>query len=76
MPEREVTRFGEKLRTLRAQRGLTVRALAKALGVSHSTVVEIETSSRKPSIDFAYTVATYFEVSADDLLDDEREVGV
>jgi transcriptional regulator with XRE-family HTH domain len=74
MPEREVNRFGEKLRALRSQRGLTVRALAKVLGVSHSTIVEIETSSRKPSIDLAYTVATYFEVSADDLLDDEREV--
>lgn len=74
MPELEVTRFGKKLRTLRLQRGLTVRALGKALGVSHSTVVDVETSNRKPSIDFAYTVATYFGVSADVLLDDAREV--
>jgi transcriptional regulator with XRE-family HTH domain len=74
MPEREVKRFGEKLRTLRTQRGLTVRALATALGVAHTTISEIENGKNKPGIDFTYTVATYFEVSADDLLDDEREV--
>jgi transcriptional regulator with XRE-family HTH domain len=74
MPEQKVKRFGEKLRTLRTRRGLTVRALAAALGVAHTTISEIENGKNKPGIDFTYTVATYFGVTTDDLLDDEREV--
>jgi transcriptional regulator with XRE-family HTH domain len=74
MPEREVKRFGEKLRTLRTRRSLTVRSLAVALGVAHTTISEIENGKNKPGIDFTYTVATYFKVSADALLDDEWEV--
>ena len=74
MPEREVTRFDEKLRVLRVRHELSVRALATALGVSHSAISEIENGKRKPSIDLVYTIATYFAVSADDLLNDEREV--
>jgi transcriptional regulator with XRE-family HTH domain len=72
--EGEVRRFGEKLRTLRTQRGLTTRELAKALGITNGSVSNIETGKTKPNIDLAHRVATYFGVTTDDLLDDGREV--
>jgi putative transcriptional regulator len=75
MPERVVRRFGEKLRGLRTKRNISTRALAAAINVSYGSITEVESGRVQPSIDFAYKVATYFEVSADDLLDDEREVG-
>jgi DNA-binding XRE family transcriptional regulator len=55
---------------------MTTRELAKVLGITSGSVSNIETGKTKPNIDFAHRVATYFDVSADDLLDDEREVGV
>jgi transcriptional regulator with XRE-family HTH domain len=75
MPEREVKRFGEKLRALRIHQELSVRALASVLGVSPSTIVEIENGKNSPAgIDFVYKLANHFGVSADDLLNDERDI--
>jgi transcriptional regulator with XRE-family HTH domain len=68
-------RFGEKLRTLRKRRGLTVRQLAAILGInSHSHVVEIETSKNKPSVELVIKVADLFDVSIDRLLRDNLEL--
>jgi transcriptional regulator with XRE-family HTH domain len=75
MPERVVRRFGEKLRDLRTKRNVSTRALAAAINVSNGSITEVESGRTQPGIDFAYKVASYFGVSADDLLDDEREVG-
>jgi transcriptional regulator with XRE-family HTH domain len=74
MPAYEVRRFGEKLRTIRTQRNLSHRALATALGVAHSVISEVETGKKRPGMTFVYAVSAYFGVSADDLLNDEREV--
>jgi putative transcriptional regulator len=74
MAERVVRRFGEKLRDLRTKRNVSTRALAAAINVSNGSITEVESGRTQPGIDFAYKVASYFEVSADDLLDDEREV--
>jgi transcriptional regulator with XRE-family HTH domain len=59
-------RFGEKLRRLRMQRGLTVRELAVALGYSaksNSYISETETGKRRPKIEFVLKVAHYFGVT-------------
>jgi DNA-binding XRE family transcriptional regulator len=74
-PDRIVHRFGEKMKELRIRRGMTTRALADALGVGHGSISEIENGKRQPGADLVQKTATYFGVSADDLLDDEREVG-
>lgn len=74
MPERVVRRFGEKMRDLRTKRNVSTRALAAAINVSNGSITEVESGRTQPGIDFAYKVASYFGVSADDLLDDEREV--
>ena len=68
-------RFGEKLRTLRQRRGLTVRALAQALGYrSHGYLSLIETGKIRPRVDFILKVAQFFGVSMDQLTRDDLDL--
>lgn len=68
-------RFGEKLRTLRRQRGMTQRDLASTLGyVTSGYISEIETGKKKPTTDFVFKVARLFHVTTDQLLDDALEL--
>jgi transcriptional regulator with XRE-family HTH domain len=68
-------RFGEKLRALRTQRGLTVRQLAAALEInSHSHIVGLEGGKHYPSADLILKVADYFNVSTDQLMRDDVEL--
>lgn len=68
-------RFGEKLRTLRTQRGMTTRELATVLEVkSHSHIVQIEAGKRKPSLEVLVKIMKVFDVSCDQLLMDDLEV--
>jgi transcriptional regulator with XRE-family HTH domain len=68
-------RFGEKVRTLRKQRGLSLRKLASELGLStHSHLDRIESGQSKPSADLILKIADFFEVSIDDLMRDERKL--
>lgn len=68
-------RFGEKLRALRKQRGLTLKQLAQAIGhTTHSHISELETGKRRPSLDLALRLARYFDVSLDQLVKDELEL--
>jgi len=68
-------RFGEKLRYLRKQRGMTIVQTAEALGYSsNSYISELETGKKKPTADLVFKVARLFNVSADRLLDDALEV--
>jgi transcriptional regulator with XRE-family HTH domain len=74
MAEKVVLRFGQKVRLLRERRKITTRALASEIKVSKGSITEVEQGNVQPSIDFAYKIATFFGVSADVLLDDERDV--
>jgi transcriptional regulator with XRE-family HTH domain len=68
-------RFGEKLRTLRTRRGMTLRELAAQLGYNaHVYLSLVETGKKKPSLELVMKVAKLFNVSADRLLDDALEV--
>lgn len=68
-------RFGEKLRKLRTEHGLTVRELADALGYSaYSQVSLFETGKREPTLKFVLKVADYFQVSLDQLMRDDLEL--
>jgi transcriptional regulator with XRE-family HTH domain len=67
-------RFGEKLRTLREKRGLSMRELARELGfASHAHISRIE-AGKKPTLDFVMMIAQFFDVSFDQLLDDDMEL--
>ena len=68
-------RFGEKLRTLRTQRGMTLRDLAEALGyVSYSYLGLLETGKKKPTAELVMKVAHLFQVTTDQLLWDHLDV--
>jgi transcriptional regulator with XRE-family HTH domain len=69
-------RFGEKLRTLREHRGLTVRELATMLEMkSHSHIADMENGRSKPSVELLVKLADFFEVTTDQLLRDDQEIG-
>ena len=68
-------RFGEKLRTLRVGRQLTLQQLAAALGYStHAYISEIEAGKKVPTVAFVLKVSRLFEVTTDALLLDEAEL--
>ncbi len=68
----EIARFGEKLRQLRIQRGLTLKELADALGYkTHAYISELESGKKLPTAGLALRVARYFGVTIDELLKDE-----
>lgn len=73
--EPSIQRFGEKLRALRAQRGLTLKELASRLGYSaHGYISELETGNKLPTVEFVLKVATLFRVTTDELLKDNVEL--
>lgn len=70
-----MARFGEKLRSLRQQRGMTMRQLADALGFnSHGYLGDLESGRRQPSLELALNIADFFEVSLEQLARDELEL--
>lgn len=65
--------LGERLRTLRVERGMTQSRLAQQLGVTKSVVSAYETGIRSPSYEVLLSLARIFSVSTDYLLG--RETG-
>jgi transcriptional regulator with XRE-family HTH domain len=73
--DRSIKRFGEKLRTLRQHKGLTLQELATALGYkAHGHISELEAGKKTPTVDFVLLVSRFFDVSTDELLKDELSV--
>lgn len=60
--------FGENLKSLRTQRGLTQEKLANFLGVSYQTISKWEHNETYPDITTLPAVAKFFSVSIDELL--------
>ncbi len=68
-------RFGEKLRLLRERHGMTIRELAESLGfATHGYVGNLESGRRKPTLELAFKVASLFNVSIDQLANDDLEL--
>ncbi len=61
--------IGERLREERVRRGLSVRGLARDIGVSASLISQIETEKSKPSVSTLYAITTALGVSIEDLFD-------
>jgi transcriptional regulator with XRE-family HTH domain len=66
-----MTPFGEAVRKIRRERGITQKAMANALGVSPAYLSALESGKRgKPGFDFLQRVAGYLHIiwdEADDL---------
>ena len=74
--EPSIARFGEKLRYLRTQNNLTLQQLAKQLDLhAHGYLSELETGKKIPTVGLTLKVALLFDVTIDELLRDELEIG-
>ena len=62
-------RLGEKIRTLRKQKGLSQDVLASALGVSFQAVSKWEKADSMPDVTLIPAIASFFGVSTDELFD-------
>ena len=62
-------KLGNKIATLRKQKGLHQKDFASILNVSSSTIGMWETDKRQPNLDMIVKIAKYFNVTADFLLD-------
>ncbi len=60
-----------RLRELRAERGVTQAALADAVGLSRQSVNAIETGRYDPSLPVAFSLARYFDLTIETLFDPE-----
>ncbi|UOQ56869.1 helix-turn-helix domain-containing protein [Leucobacter allii] len=60
--------IGERLRSARLARRLSLRGVAQALGVSASLISQVETGKTRPSVATLYALASYLDVSLDELL--------
>ncbi|MCP4372609.1 MAG: helix-turn-helix transcriptional regulator [Deltaproteobacteria bacterium] len=68
-------RFGEKLRTLRNKRGVSLRELASELGFSsHAHLGRIEKGEKTPSAELILGIADFFKVPIDNLMRDDLEL--
>lgn len=62
------TNFPRTISLLRKEKGLSQRAVAKALGVSQAVLSHYENGLREPGLEFVAAAADYFKVSCDFLL--------
>ncbi|MDR1900041.1 MAG: XRE family transcriptional regulator [Treponema sp.] len=72
-------RFGEKIRTVRERRGLTLREVAEQAGVSESLVSQIERNRVSPAIDTLLALADALDLDPEYLFADwkrDRSVNV
>ena len=63
-----VTRFARKIKQLRAERGLTIRGLASALGKSVAYMAKIEVQGEIPTPELICKIAHALETSSVELL--------
>ena len=66
---------GERLREERLRRGVSVRSLARDLGVSASLISQIETGKSQPSVSTLYAMTTALGISVEDVFDPPSAAG-
>ncbi len=60
--------FGEKLKELRIEKGLTQKQLAEQINSAQSAIYYWESNKQEPTISALKKLCTFFNVSADYLL--------
>ena len=56
-----------KLKVYRAMHDLTQEGLAREIGITRQTIIAIEKGKYNPSLELAFKIARYFEVSIEDI---------
>jgi transcriptional regulator with XRE-family HTH domain len=67
MAAAEVPWLGQRIRDERMRRGVSLRALARMVGVSASMISQIETAKSQPSVSTLYSITSALGVSVEDL---------
>lgn len=65
--------LGPRLRAIRLSRGLSLRALARRLDLSPSSISQIETGKMQPSVRTLYAFVSEFGVTVDEVLFDQAQ---
>ena len=68
MSDFNVEQLGERIKSLRVERGIGQNKLAKDLCLSNASISYWETGKQIPSAEVIYKLSKYFNVSADYLL--------
>ena len=63
--DKGIGKIYNRLRVLRAERGLSRQDLATAVGVNYQTIGYLERGEFSPSLHLALRIAAYFNVSID-----------
>ncbi|MGW0567406.1 helix-turn-helix domain-containing protein [Streptomyces tauricus] len=64
---------GARIRRARTAKGMSLRALAREIGVSASLVSQIETGKSQPSVSTLYTITTALAIPVESLFDAEDD---
>ncbi|MFX1538331.1 MAG: helix-turn-helix transcriptional regulator [Promethearchaeota archaeon] len=56
-----------KLKVYRAMHDLTQEDLARKIGITRQTIIAIEKGKYNPSLELAFKIARYFEVTVEDI---------
>jgi transcriptional regulator with XRE-family HTH domain/quercetin dioxygenase-like cupin family protein len=71
MPAADVPPLGQRIRAERMRREISLRALARDVGVSASMISQIETGKAQPSVSTLYAITTMLGMSIQDVFDAE-----
>ena len=63
-----------RIEEIRKERGIRQEEFAKVLGVSRQTISSLETGRYNPSINLAYKIAKYFDMTIEEVFIFEEEV--
>ena len=64
--------FADRLKELRIEKGLSQRAFGEIFNVCNQTVSFWENGSREPDLDTLLQIAHYFEVTLEELLEENK----
>jgi transcriptional regulator with XRE-family HTH domain len=65
--------FGTSLRAIREERGISVRSLARTIGVSPSLISQIENGKANPSVGTLYAIVSTLQISVDQLFSEVQQ---
>jgi DNA-binding XRE family transcriptional regulator len=71
--QEKINNFGERLRQIRKEQGLSLEELAKVLGTSKQVLSRYETNQRAPKVSVAADFAKKLGVSLDYMMGDAKE---
>lgn len=71
----DMNRFGEKLKKLREQKGLTLKEMADRLDLkAHGYISELENGKKYPTVFLVLKLSRMFGVATDALMKDELDI--